>query len=281
MASNITKPKKTVSYYQKNKKRLRAYNKLYMKKYRIKHKERLEKYDKLYSRAYNIKNKEKVKAYRLKNKKKISERNKQYRLKYRDIIVAKERAYAKRLKSLIMGKYGGECVACGEKDVDVLTIDHILCNGQVDRKFGAGKGFYRMLLKTPLRKDLQILCFSCQWRKNIYGPDISTWFKNKPTTSFGEDEPIGVSNKNMKEYHKVIRLRLKAKAMRRYGGCCANCKTNELAILTIDHIYGGGQREREKISSGCRDHEDPILIPTPSSFFPSTKVYARFETVEV
>jgi hypothetical protein len=41
-------------------------------------------------------------------------------------------------------------------------------------------------------------------------------------------------------------LELKRQSVRAYGGECQNCKENELAFLTIDHINGGGRKHSTK-----------------------------------
>lgn len=43
---------------------------------------------------------------------------------------------------------------------------------------------------------------------------------------------------------------LKIETLQQYGGSCACCGEDGLAFLTIDHIEGGGNKEREKVSGG-------------------------------
>ena len=79
-------------------------------------------------------------------------------------------------KSKVINKYGGFCVFCKTKELAILTIDHINDDGAKERESEKHSNtFYRQLLNYPKRDDLQVLCISCQWRKQLYGPDMSKW----------------------------------------------------------------------------------------------------------
>lgn len=121
----------------------------------------------------------KAKLWREKNKKSISARYKHW---YRENIQAR-REYSRQLmlrhKALVMSKYGSCCIGCGLDELACLTIDHIHGGGQTERsrlELSSDK-FYAKLLREPKRSDLQVLCMSCQWRKNAYGSDIGKWPK--------------------------------------------------------------------------------------------------------
>lgn len=69
------------------------------------------------------------------------------------------------LKKQVIEKYGGRCNCCGESELMFLTIDHINNDGYKDEdKY---KSFYYILRKSPIRKDLQILCFNCNCGKSL------------------------------------------------------------------------------------------------------------------
>lgn len=44
--------------------------------------------------------------------------------------------------------------------------------------------------------------------------------------------------------YKNMHREIKRKTMLMYGGCCAACKTRELAVLSIDHINDDGAKDR-------------------------------------
>jgi len=51
-------------------------------------------------------------------------------------------------------------------------------------------------------------------------------------------------------YNKQRRTALRMEALSAYGGKCVNCGEDFPEILVIDHINGGGTRERKKIGGG-------------------------------
>ena len=85
----------------------------------------------------------------------------------------------KRIKRQVLTWYGGVCVCCGESLFDLLTLDHVYDDGYKERspknnrRTSVGSSNYRNLFnrgKENLRRDLQILCGSCQLGKKInYG----------------------------------------------------------------------------------------------------------------
>ncbi len=73
-----------------------------------------------------------------------------------------------KLKEEIMSHYGGRCLHCGEKDLIVLTIDHINNDGAEHRrqlKNLRGMGIYYWLKKNNFPREFQVLCANCNMRK--------------------------------------------------------------------------------------------------------------------
>lgn len=76
-------------------------------------------------------------------------------------------------KLRILGHYSQgdipRCVQCGERDVDVLTIDHINNDGRQHRRnLGRwGTNFYRWLEKNDCPSGYQTLCFNCNMKKRM------------------------------------------------------------------------------------------------------------------
>ena len=77
--------------------------------------------------------------------------------------------YARLVKTQCLEKYGGCICACGEIDMDVLSLDHINDDGNKHRKDtnSYGYSFYIMLRKNgfPNNIPLQTMCLNCQIKK--------------------------------------------------------------------------------------------------------------------
>jgi hypothetical protein len=78
-------------------------------------------------------------------------------------------ANAEKTKQQCFEKYGAVC-PCGEKDLVVLTLDHVNNDGAQHRAAinKKGTGFYLYLRRNgfPNEPPLQVLCLNCQYRKN-------------------------------------------------------------------------------------------------------------------
>jgi hypothetical protein len=90
----------------------------------------------------------------------------------------KDIAFRERLnvKLLVLSCYGpsGELRCswpdCNIIDVDMLTLDHVLDNGAVDRKLnqcGCGTKLYRRLRRDGFPKGFQTLCGNHQMKKKV------------------------------------------------------------------------------------------------------------------
>lgn len=78
------------------------------------------------------------------------------------------RGRRKTVKKKAMDVLGGECKSCGERDLDVLSVDHITPIGK-KRNGIVGAKIYRMILKGMI-ENLQILCFNCNQEKAASAP---------------------------------------------------------------------------------------------------------------
>ena len=76
-----------------------------------------------------------------------------------------------RLKLEMIKAYGGECVCCGERTPEFLSIHHIGGGGKEDRARLGGVGlFYQRLKQQGWPKDnLHLLCFNCNSAIGFYG----------------------------------------------------------------------------------------------------------------
>lgn len=80
-----------------------------------------------------------------------------------------KRKYILNLKLKTISEYGGECVSCGEKRPEFLTIDHVDGDGHWHRKnILKNKNFYVWLKLNNYPKDkFQLLCYNCNCSKNL------------------------------------------------------------------------------------------------------------------
>lgn len=95
-------------------------------------------------------------------------------------------------KFTIIQHYGGKCKLCGEKDITVLSIDHIEGRGTEHRRELKKQGTttYRWLIKNNYPDGFQVLCFNCNMKKHLNG-GVSHQNKTVKTQYVfeGKDEP--------------------------------------------------------------------------------------------
>jgi len=65
--------------------------------------------------------------------------------------------------------YGSECIWCGEKDVGMLTLDHVNNDGNFERKNLNVYWTWHHAVKTGFPNKYQILCMGCNAYKSWYG----------------------------------------------------------------------------------------------------------------
>jgi len=126
-------------------------------------------------------------------------------------------AYRYEFKLKALKIYGLVCAECGMDDPDTLCFDHI---GGV-RKEDRSPSFIYRLVREPKREDIQILCANCNWKKqsNLYT-------RRSPRTYFTT----------------------KVKVLRAYSttpeASCVLCGENDIELLCVDHIDGGGNKHK-------------------------------------
>jgi len=113
---------------------------------------------------------------------------------------------------------GGMCTKCKETDYRILQVHHVNGNGKRDyERFGGPGAFYRAILKgNRSTKGLSVLCPNC----NI----IHEYEIGKRNALSSSTSP----------HSAVIRL---------LGGKCVKCGSNDIRVLQINHLNGGGKTE--------------------------------------
>jgi hypothetical protein len=111
-------------------------------------------------RSYAAKNSDKIKA----SAAKWAEQNRERRR----AIVRKHCAKVRpKLRAAAFAAYGGPvCVCCAEREVALLTIDHVNNDGAAHRKL-IGSTLDRWLKKNGYPPGFQVLCRNCNWGKHV------------------------------------------------------------------------------------------------------------------
>ena len=112
-----------------------------------------------------------------KNRDKINARRRDF-FKYNNIkLRARQKRYYKNLKLDMIAAYGGQCVCCGIKAPEFLSINHKDGKGHEERKklygsgqCGAGVAFYARLKKRGWPKDnYELMCYNCNCSNGFFG----------------------------------------------------------------------------------------------------------------
>lgn len=171
------KKERYMEWYLKNKEKIRNQQKQYYQN----HKEERKQYNREYHKENREKILPKMREYKLKNRDYFLEINKKYYQNNKD----RYRQWAKEWRSRPQNKekrrLGGkkeknfikfmtlqkiskkqipECIKCGEKDIRILTVNHI--NGINGNKHLERTGIYRKILNGKRTiDDLEVKCFNC------------------------------------------------------------------------------------------------------------------------
>ena len=109
-----------------------------------------------YHREWYQKNKEK-----LRQKKRLAMR--QYRLENPEKFNLQSRNHKAKTRKMLFFLYGSRCALCGFDNAKALTLDHILRNGNIERKMLGERGVYRRALEKNRPEEYRILCMNCQF----------------------------------------------------------------------------------------------------------------------
>ena len=168
----IDRNKYARTYYKKNKKRIRAYQ----KSWRLKNIESERARARTWIRNDRAKNPIKHRAYDTKRHKKDRAKRlrymREYFQKHKPLFALRNRASRLKCRLRVIGHYGGQCVCCHEKRTEFLCIDHKNGDGARHRRDLHRDGkvwIYNWLEKKGYPKDFQILCWNCNSAKHIYG----------------------------------------------------------------------------------------------------------------
>ncbi len=133
-----------------------------------------------------------------------------------------ERARYARDKAASISAYGGKCKLCGESHQIFLVIDHVDDNGAADRLIWKNKvaDIHKWLKLNDYPQSYQLLCGSCNLKKERL-------------------RRRALSSSNQRTEAKRLLV------IAAYGGVCRCCGENDVDKLVIDHINGGGSKEKK------------------------------------
>lgn len=231
--------------------------KLKVKEYQINNKESVAETHKIYRQNNLEKVHQRQKDWYQANREEVIERNSAYREEHKDHLLeiqrkkwwenreenlikhnewrkdnleelySKKKLYYNTAKKEAMCHYSDgmmKCLQCSESRLSALALDHIKDGGMEHRRQEPrtrGHSVYVWARINRYPAIFQVLCHNCNFLKTL-GP---------------------VKN----EINKRHQVKLKTEVMSHYSGnpvpFCNECKIEDLRILTIDHIDGGGRKE--------------------------------------
>lgn len=95
----------------------------------------------------------------------------------------KKKIYRSKKKIKVLTYYSKRkrptCIGCNEKEIKILSLDHIKNDGKEHRKTlsgdGTGEVIYDWIIKNNFPKGFQTLCMNCQWKKRFNLPLANTY----------------------------------------------------------------------------------------------------------
>lgn len=97
----------------------------------------------------------------------MTKRRRVYRATHLEAIRKKQQERLLRIRDVGIMVYGEKCVCCGEAHPAALTIDHI--HGRQGHEKKALKEWERLAALGFPRGEVQLLCWTCNAVKGIYG----------------------------------------------------------------------------------------------------------------
>lgn len=168
----------------------------------------------------------------------IKNRLKRAMPEYRESERQRALIYLKDLKKRVLSKYTKnifgipECRDCGERNIMLLTADHVVSVG--NRNNPIRKNLYLWLQRNNYPKGFEVRCYNCNIKKFI--KEIAISRKGKYSDR--------VAAWNLEQKKKVM-LHYCDNNLRCQN---SNCKTRDIDKLCIDHIEGKGNIHRKQIS---------------------------------
>ncbi len=168
--------------------------------------------------------------------------------------------YTQRIRLEVLKHYSPEleCAICGEGHLEFLALDHIHGGGQGKRVVAGltgGGSYWLSIRKAGFPSGYRVLCHNCNhkhgcrdfyWRGGNPKPaeKLSTNPLTQAVRRFNARHP-----ERAREMALTSRRKRKAEVIGHYGGVCACCGEDDLDVLSIDHVNGGGARHRRELKA--------------------------------
>lgn len=200
-------------------------------------------------RAWARVNRDKIaasgKAYRATNHAVLQEKRAQYYLANREAISKRAATWRAALRYGALVRYSGsdppKCVSCGFDNIKALQIDHVDGDGLLERKNHPNDATMLGLKRRGYPPGYQVLCANCQWVKR----DIKQEARGKPDDGKTSTIDRGYGSKY------VYKLRYQVLSHYSQGEPrCAVCGLENLLVLQLDHVSGGGSKYLHEVGSG-------------------------------
>lgn len=88
--------------------------------------------------------------------------------------------YSRNKRRIVLDRYGGKCMCCGESQYEFLTIDHINNDGAAHRKSVGNNAICLWLIRNNFPDGFQVLCWNCNAAKQFHS--VCPHQTHKPTT---------------------------------------------------------------------------------------------------
>ena len=154
-----------------------------------------------------------------------------YYLKNKEKFIINYKNFCYRVRENLFNTLGRVCSKCGFVDKRVLQFDHKNGGGREEIRRS-----YHLKMLTDYMRDyelanqkLQVLCANCNWIKRVESNEIH------------RGEKYNTKQNIIKRYKSYI---LRLSLINLLGGECVKCGLEDLRVLHIDHINGGGSKRR-------------------------------------
>jgi hypothetical protein len=164
--------KKSNEYYHENAEKCSAQRKQHYIEHIDEMRERGHAWYRKHKEANPNYGKEQYEKYRKPFPEKMKADRKKYVDTHKEKISEEGDIYKNKVRTEILKHYGGVCACCGETNYAFLSIDHVFCDGNTQRRelgLRGGTRFYNWLKKNGFPSGYRVLCHNCNFTIGHYG----------------------------------------------------------------------------------------------------------------